>query len=448
MPFAAGRTVNNSSIFFILYNNIAAKVCIIMKIRKMETPADGRGYLQIQAVSAANRFPVENASVTISPSEEPDQIMEQLRTDLSGQSESVSLPAPPLEYSMEPNEPKPYREYNVHVEAEGYEPLNVTGVEVLPGELAIQPAALRPLDLGPSPNDNVFIPEHTLYGIFPPKIAEPEIKPIQSSGEIVLSRVVVPETIIVHDGTPSNTSARDYYVPYKDYIKNVASCEIYATWPQETITANVLAIMSFTMNRVYTEFYRNRGYQFTITSSTAYDQKWVFGRNYFEEISATVDEIFTDYLSRPNVKQPILTQYCDGNRVSCPNWLSQWGSKTLGDQGYSAIEILRYYFGDNMYINTAELISGIPASWPGTNLSQGSTGDKVRQAQEQINAIAVAYPAIPSITVDGIYGPRTAESVRVFQSVFGLPQTGVIDYSTWYKLSEIYVAVTRIAELN
>lgn len=442
------KSWNSTASFRISCNNIDEKVCTAMRLRKMETSSDGSGYLQIQAVSAANHFPVEDASVTISPSEEPDQILEQLRTDLSGQSESVSLPAPPLAYSLEPNEPKPYREYNVHVEAEGFEPLNVTGVEVLPGQLAIQPASLRPLDLGASPNDNIFIPEHTLYGVFPPKIAEPEIKPIQSSGEIVLSRVVVPETIVVHDGTPSNTSAKNYYVPYKDYIKNVASSEIYATWPQETITANILAIMSFTLNRVYTEFYRNRGYDFTITSSTAYDHKWIYGRNYYEEISATVDEIFTDYLSRPDVKQPILTQYCDGNRVSCPNWLSQWGSKTLGDQGYSAIEILRYYYGDNMYINTAELISGIPASYPGVSLSQGSTGDKVRQAQEQINAIATAYPAIPRIAVDGIYGPRTAESVRVFQSVFGLPQTGVIDYRTWYKLSEIYVAVTRIAELD
>ncbi len=302
--------------------------------------------------------------------------------------------------------------------------------------------------MGPSPSDDILIPDHTLYGDYPPKIAEPEIKPVGESGEIVLSRVVVPETIIVHDGVPGNTSAANYYVPYKDYIKNVASSEIYATWPQSTITANVLAILSFTMNRIYTEFYRNRGYNFTITSSTAYDHKWIYGRNIYEDISQIVDDIFTSYLSRPDVKQPILTQYCDGKRVSCPNWLSQWGSKSLGDQGYSPIEILRYYYGDNMYINTAEIISGIPSSWPGENLQRGSRGDKVRQMQEQLNAISSVYTAIPSLAADGIFGPATEASVREFQSIFGLPQTGIVDYRTWYKISEIYVAITRMAELN
>lgn len=161
-----------------------------------------------------------------------------------------------------------------------------------------------------------------------------------------------------------------------------------------------------------------------------------------------VDELFADYLSRPNVRQPILTQYCDGRQVQCPNWMTQWGSKALGDQGYSPSEILRYYYGDDIYINTAEEISGIPSSWPGYILSQGSSGTKVRQMQEQLNVIAGAYPAIPKITVDGIYGPATASSVRKFQSVFGLPVTGTVDYRTWYKISEIYVGVSRIAELS
>ena len=161
-----------------------------------------------------------------------------------------------------------------------------------------------------------------------------------------------------------------------------------------------------------------------------------------------VDDIFTNYLSRPDVKQPILTQYCDGQRVSCPNWLSQWGSKTLGDQGYSPIEILRHYYGSNMYINTAEIVSGIPSSWPGESLQQGSRGDSVRQIQEQLNAIASIYTAIPALAADGIFGPATEASVREFQSIFGLPQSGVVDYRTWYKISEIYVAITRMAELE
>ena len=228
----------------------------------------------------------------------------------------------------------------------------------------------------------------------------------------------------------------------------MASSEIYATWPEDTIRANVLAIMSFTLNRVYTEWYRNKGYDFTITSSTAFDHKWIPERNIYDTISVIVDELFADYLSRPNVKQPILTQYCDGQRVTCPNWMSQWGSKYLGDQGYSAIDILRNYYGNDMYINTAQGISGIPASWPGYNLSIGSSGEKVRQLQEQLQRISQAYPAIPSITADGIYGNRTKEAVAKFQSVFGLPATGVVDYPTWYRISDIYVAVSRIAELR
>lgn len=193
--------------------------------------------------------------------------------------------------------------------------------------------------------------------------------------------------------------------------------------------------------------YRNKGYDFTITSSTAYDQAWSFGRTIFSNISRIVDEMFNNYLSRPNVRQPILTQFCDGKNVTCPNWMSQWGSKYLGDQGYSAIEILRYYYGSNMYINSAEEISGIPASWPGTNLSIGSTGSKVRQMQEQLAVISRSYPAIPTIAADGIYGERTREAVEAFQRVFDLPVTGVVDFATWYKISQIYVGVSRIAEL-
>ena len=252
---------------------------------------------------------------------------------------------------------------------------------------------------------------------------------------------------MVHDGAPGDSTAANYYVRYRDYIKNVASSEIYATWPDAAIRANVLAIMSFTLNRVYTEWYRGKGYVFTITSSTAYDHKFIYGRNFFQSISQVVDEMFENYLSRPNVRQPILTQYCDGQRVTCPDWMSQWGSKYLGDQGYSAIDILRSYYGNDMYINSAEGISGIPASWPGYDLGVGASGPKVRQLQEQLARISRAYPAIPTITADGVYGSRTREAVEKFQSVFGLPVTGIVDYPTWYKISDIYVAVSRIAEL-
>ena len=194
--------------------------------------------------------------------------------------------------------------------------------------------------------------------------------------------------------------------------------------------------------------YRNKGYDFTITSSTAYDHKWMNGKNTYESINRIVDEIFNSFLSRPDVTQPILTQYCDGKRVSCPNAMSQWGSKSLGDDGLSAPEILKYYYGEDIYINTAEMISGVPASYPGYTLTIGSTGNKVRQMQEQLNVIAGDYPALPVIRVDGIYGTGTENAVRTVQKIFHLPQTGEVDFATWYKISQIYVAVSRIAELT
>jgi peptidoglycan hydrolase-like protein with peptidoglycan-binding domain len=306
---------------------------------------------------------------------------------------------------------------------------------------------LTPDDYPGDFRESIDIPANTLFGDYPPKIEESEIKPVEETGEIVLSRVVIPEYVVVHDGPPTDSRAKDYYVRYKDYIKNVASSEIYATWPDATIRANVLAIMSFTLNRVFTEWYRNKGYDFTITSSTAYDQKWSYGRTIYNTISNVVDEMFENYLSRPNVTQPILTQYCDGKNVSCPNWLSQWGSKYLGDQGYSATQILRNYYGSSIYINTADEISGIPSSWPGYDLTVGSSGSKVRQLQQELNRIHQNYPAIPSVTPDGIFGASTKEAVQKFQSVFGLPANGIVDYPTWYKISEIYVGVSRIAEL-
>ena len=412
-----------------------------------DTPDKGR--LQVNIVSDITAFPIADAKISISYTGVPDSELEQLETDSSGQTETIDIAAPPVEYSLNPeNEQQPYSEYTLQVTAPGFESISIAGAEILSDVTAIQNIRLKPID-NPNADEDVYvIPAHTLYGNYPPKIPEDEIQPVPESGEIVLSRVVVPEYIVVHDGSPRDSTATNYYVKYKDYIKNVASSEIYATWPENTIRANVLAIMSFTLNRVYTEFYRNKGYDFTITSSTAFDHKWIPERNIFDTISIIVDELFADYLSRPNVKQPILTQYCDGRQVQCPNWLTQWGSKSLGDQGYSPIEILRYYYGDDMYINTAEAISGIPSSWPGYTLEIGSSGSKVRQIQEQLNVIAGAYPAIPKVTADGIYGPATAESVRTFQKIFGLPQTGEVDYTTWYKISEIYVGVSRIAELN
>lgn len=405
------------------------------------------GQLQINVTSTTGMIPIQDATVTISYTGVPNVTVEQLRTNSSGQTEVIELPAPPLEYSMEPEQAnQPYSEYNIQVDAPGYESVMVSGTEILPDVTALQPIQMNPLETAPSEEEEVIvIPDHTLYGEYPPKIPEDEIKPMDESGEIVLSRVVIPEYVIVHDGVPDDYNAPNYYVRYRDYIKNVASSEIYATWPEDAIYANVLVIMSFTLNRVYTEWYRNRGYNFTITSSTAYDQKWIRGRNIYSNIGRVVDSIFNNYLSRPGVRQPIFTSYCDGQRVTC-NGLSQWGSKYLGDEGYSPIEIIRYYYGSDMYINSAVSVAGVPSSWPGYNLTVGSSGEKVRQIQQQLNRIAQNYPAIPRIAADGIYGPATAQAVRTFQGIFNLPQSGVVDFPTWYSISNVYVGVSRIAE--
>jgi hypothetical protein len=414
-------------------------------LKAMQENAVDKGRLQVNVTSESTSFPISDATVAISYTGEPDSTLEQVNTDSSGQTETLELNTPPVEYSLDPSvEEQPYSEYTLNINAPGFEPISISGAQLLANVTALQDVRMRPTD----ENEEVFvIPGHTLYEEYPPKIPEDEIKPVNETGEIVLSRVVVPEYVVVHDGSPADTTAQNYYVRYRDYIKNVASSEVYATWPENAIRANVLAIMSFTLNRVYTEWYRNKGYDFTITSSTAFDHKWMSGRNYYDTISLIVDEVFANYLSRPNVRQPILTQYCDGRRVTCPGWLTQWGSMALGEEGYSSIEILRYYYGDDMYINIAPEVSGVPSSWPGYLLENGSSGDKVRQIQEQLNTIAGAYPAIPRISADGVYGPSTADAVRIFQSVFGLPQSGTVDYRTWYKISEIYVAVSRIAEL-
>lgn len=406
------------------------------------------GKLNIRVVSDNSGFPIPDATIRVTSENEPENTIEEALTNDEGQLNGIELEAPPVDYSMEPSANKPYAEYTITISAPGFESVEINGAEIFSGETALQDASLLPLATGKTDSAELFvIPDHTLWGDYPPKIPESEIKTVEETGEIVLSRVVIPEYVVVHNGPPSDSGAQDYYVKYKDYIKNVASSEIYSTWPLATIQANVLAIQSFTLNRVYTEWYRNKGKDFTITSSTAYDHKWIPNRNVFESISRVVDDLFSNFLARPNVQQPILTQYCDGKNVTCPNWLSQWGSKSLGDQGYSAIEILRNYYGDSIYINSTDEISGIPSSYPGAPLRQGDSGEKVRQMQHQLNVISNGYPMIPKIAEDGVFGPATEEAVKTFQRIFGLTQDGIVGFRTWYKISEIFVGVSRIAEL-
>lgn len=398
------------------------------------------GSLRVDVTDQDER-PIDGATAEISITGEPESTLESIQTDSNGQTESVELPAPPFEYTENPGVTQPYSEYSIIVRAPGFAPVSINGIDIFSSRRSIQDVRLT------EASQVVTIGPNTLFGNYPPKIPEASIKPITPTGEIVLDRVVVPGTVVVHDGVPTDPTASNYYVSFPDYIKNVACSEIYPTWPEATITANVIAIVSFTLNRVYTEWYRNKGYSFTITSSTAFDHKWINERNIFDNVGLIVDEVFADYVSKPDVKQPILTQYCDGKRTTCSG-MSQWGSKYLGDQNYSALQILRNYYGSDIYINTAEEVSGIPLSWPGYTLDIGDSGTPVRTIQEQLSAIRRTYSNIPSLAIDGIYGEDTAAAVSRFQSIFDLPVTGEVDYSTWYKISQLYVALEKLAELR
>ena len=256
----------------------------------------------------------------------------------------------------------------------------------------------------------------------------------------------VPQQITVHLGSPSS-DAPNVTVPFIDYVKNVASSEIYPTWEESALRANIYALVSFALNRVYTEFYRSRGYDFDITSSTAYDQAFVNGRSVFDPISRIADELFNDYLRYPGFVEPLAAKFCNGTTVTCEG-LSQWGSQNLARQGYSSTQILRSYYGNVEIVNNAP-IRGITSSYPGTPLRRGSSGPYVVVVQVMINRISQNYPAIPKLaTVDGIFGSRTEASVRKFQEIFGLEPDGIVGKATWYEMVRLYTAVTRLSELR
>lgn len=256
----------------------------------------------------------------------------------------------------------------------------------------------------------------------------------------------IPQRITVHLGSPTSYAA-NVTVPFIDYVKNVASSEIYPTWDESALQANILAIVSFALNRVYTEFYRSRGYDFDITSSTAIDQAFVNGRSYFDTISRQVDTLFNDYLRRPGFVEPLAAKFCNGTTVTCEG-LSQWGSQNLAEQGLNSTQILRNYYGNVEIVNDAP-IRGVTSSYPGTPLRRGSSGPSVVVVQVELNRIAQNYPAIPKLaTVDGIYGSRTEASVRKFQELFNLTPDGIVGKATWYALVRLYTAVTQLSELR
>ena len=418
------------------------------------------GFLTISVINASTNRPIPNATINIygmnDQQENTGIVLQNLITDESGQVRNLTLSAPNIEYSLEPSNVKPYSEYIIEAIADGFETVLINGTQILPVVEALQnipmgSSSTRKKKSKTRQNVIVYdIPDHTLWGDYPPKIPESSLKPLSApTGFVVLDEPVVPEFIVVHDGLPEDTSAQNYWVPFRDYIKNVASSEIYSTWPDQTIYANVIAIISFTLNRVFTEWYRNKGYSFTITSSTAYDHKYIHNRNIFDNISVIVDEVFNTFIKRPpTARQPLLAQYCDGKKSQCPDQMTQWGSKDLGDQGMDYESILKYFYGNNIVFSQANIVSGVPVSFPGFTLQLGSNNSYVRTIQNQLNAISNSYPAIEKVTEDGIFGPSTEASVKKFQEIFNLPQTGVVDFKTWYAISRIYVATTKIASLK
>lgn len=366
------------------------------------------------------------------------------RTDAAGEARFV-LPTPPIEQSLNPNSPiRPYSVFSVRITAEGYVPITILGEQVFPESVTVHDIELPTPEEYPEMSEKrIVIPEHERYvgGM----TANPSSVTVTYEPEIRYP--TVPSTITVHLGTPAS-NAENVTVPFIDYIKNVASSEIYPTWPDASLRANVIAQVSLALNRLYTEWYRSQGYNFDITSSTAYDQAFVPDRGIFDSISAVVDELFNNYLAREGTLEPIFTEYCDGSSVSCPG-MSQWGTVTLARKGYDPLGILQYYYGDDTFIAEARVSEGpTEESFVGV-LRPGDRNSNVATLQRRLDRIAINYPQIPFIIkANGIYSDRTEASVRAFQRVFGLNQTGEVDRETWYRVLYVYNAVKKLAELN
>lgn len=381
-----------------------------------------------------------------------------LKVDSSGKSKTISLYTYDRYLSEEPEASiKPYKTYDAIIISNTFQNKYIKGIPIFAGVTSIQKVQMTPKLRGAAAIDIIDIPPNALVGneevieneqseVIKTEIEDYLEEYLEGSGKL-LSKVVIPEYITVHLGTPSS-SAQNVTVTFTDYLKNVASSEIYPTWPKESLKSNIYAEISFTLNRIYTEWYRSRGYDFDITNSTAYDHYFVNGRNIYDTISDVVDEIFNEYISRKEFKEPLLAQYCNGTTVTCDG-LSQWGTVSYAEQGYNAFEILKVYYGNNIELRTANYEYGTIQSYPGTALRLGDKGEDVKTIQMQLNRIRKNYPAIPEITnVNGEFNEATKNAVKAFQKIFNLTQDGIVGKQTWYKISQIYVGVKNLAELN
>jgi len=413
------------------------------------------GYLSINTRIADSASPISGAKIYIAPSpggsSESSVVSESfysyyLTTDTSGNTGFIRIETPDTQMSLNSNAAVPYSTVDVYAQADGFFPVRVKNLQIFGDTQSILPVAMIPLsddytaitggviEFTVPKNQLLSIDAHNMQG------------PGDGQTEALISEdIYIPENITVHLGTPSS-NAQNVTVPFTEYIKNVASSEIYPTWPEEALRANIHAIVSLTLNRVFTEWYRSQGYDFDITSTTRYDQSFVPERNIFENISRLVDEIFNTYVTREGYVNPLFTTFCDGRTVSC-NGLSQWGSVSLAQQGNNALQILRYYYGDDVNLTSTNDIRGAEISYPGTPLRLGSSGEDVLRIQGYLTRIRENYPAIPAIpTLDGQFGFSTDSAVRAFQEIFDLAVDGIVGKSTWYRISYIYSSVRKLAE--
>jgi len=437
-----------------------------------------QGTLKIFTTMGEESLPVGGVSYAIKDKE--GNILFSGITDESGESGTYTLPAPPRELTLAPAPgTRPYGVYDVTVLKPGFITLNFIDVEIFDGIDSVLPVNMLPQGPGNEEEETtVVIPPPTAAvptydnraQIAPPDVpmgaplpqnwgipyqdfAAPQdfatlqqIAATAANTSDPLPAVVMPDYVTVHLGTPSNSAAPNVRVRFIDYIKNVTSSEIYPTWPVNSIIANVHCIVSFVLNRIYTEWYRSRGYDFDITNSTTVDQYFVNGRNIYQNISQIVDGIFNVYARRVGFRNPYFTEYCNGTTVTC-NGLSQWGTVTLANRGMTPLQILHNYYPRDLALFTAPSGNNI-TSYPGP-LSLGSSGANVRTIQNRLNRIRANYPAIPQITnPNGVFGADTQAAVRKFQQIFYLLQDGVVGRSTWNKITQIFVGVTKLAELG
>lgn len=402
------------------------------------------GYLTMQARTAHDALPLSGVQVLVLD-DEGSRVYE-LTTDESGETRRVPLETVDKSYSQNENfTGTPYVTYNVLAQAEGFDSLYVSDIPIFDGETAVLPLMLVPLQ------DRQRNAEPTEITIGSPAVTmtiqRNQEGTVEPESAYVLRQVVIPNPITVHLGTPAST-ASNVQVSFPDYVKNVASSEIYPTWPDAALRANIYAIITFALNRIYTEWYRSKGYNFDITNSTAYDQYFIYGRPIYDSINRIVNEIFNEYARRQRQNAPYFTSFCNGTTSTCQG-LSQWGTVTLANQGYTPIRILRYYYPNDIEIVETNTISNVVTSYPGTPLRTGSRGLDVETIQNYLNRIRRNYPAIPAVTDEaGVFGDSTRAAVTKFQSIFSLAADGIVGKATWYKISSLYTAVARLADLN